>query len=365
VRAERRASGAATVLDTAEGELTRVPVPCPAGGHYPTYADAQTAALRAALPTGRIEAPVVHAHTGFLAGVVAARLARPDARLVVTEHATFLPKVFGQPGARRAYARMLDRAHVLLCVGGYLRDQLRDYFPEHAGKLAVLPNAIDFDRFVVRAAPPRAPLRWIYIGRMMAHKGVLPLLDAFALVAAEDPRVTLTLVGDGPLAGEVDARIAELGLGGRAVRRPPVPPEQVVPLLHDHDLLVHASMLETFGMTVVEAVATGTPVLVARSQGPAETLAGLADSAGQLFEPTDDPHVIAEGYRKLRARFDDLDLAGARADLTARYGTDAVGARLLAAYTAGETGVHAPMPAEHRTGATARYAKRVYLRLRG
>jgi glycogen(starch) synthase len=363
VVAERRATGNATVLDTAEGELTRVAVPCPAGGHYPTYADAQTAVLRAALPTGRIEAPVVHAHTGFMAGIVAARLARPDARLVVTEHATFLPKVFGQAGAQRAYAQMLDRAHVLLCVGGYLRDQLREYFPQHAGKLAVLPNAIDFDRFAVRPEPPREPLRWLYIGRMMAHKGVLPLLDAFALIAAEDPRVTLTLVGDGPLAAQVDARMADLALDKQVTRRAPVPPEEVVPLLHDHDVLVHASTLETFGMTVVEAVATGTPVLVARSQGPAETLAGLEDSAGQLFEPTDDPRIIAEGYRKLRARFDDLDLAGARTELIARYGTEAVAARLHEVYTKGETGVHAPMPAERSAGAAVRYAERVYRRL--
>jgi glycosyltransferase involved in cell wall biosynthesis len=334
VAAERQAarSGNAVVLDSAEGELTRVAVPCPAGADYGSYGDAQVEALRAALPTGRIEAPVVHAHTGFLAGVVATRLARPDARIVVTEHATFLPKVFGQPGARRRYADMLARADLLLCVGGYLYDQLSEYFPEHAGKLRVVPNVIDFDRFAVRPEPPREPLRWLYVGRLMAHKGVLTLVDGFARIAREDPRVTLTLVGTGPLEQAVDARIAELGLHERVVRRPPVPPDQVTSLLHGHDLLVHASRLETFGMTVVEAVASGTPVLVARSQGPAETLAGLEDRAGLLFEPTEDPEVIAEAYRKLRARFDGLDLAGARAELLARYGREAVGAQLREAY---------------------------------
>jgi glycosyltransferase involved in cell wall biosynthesis len=364
VAAERLAvrSGPAVVEDTAEGELTRVAVPCPAGGHYPTYADAETDALRAILPTGRIEAPIVHAHTGFLAGVVAARLVRPDARLVVTEHSTFLPKVFAQDGARESYAAMLDRADALLCVGRYLYDQLLEYFPEHAGKLAVLPNATDFDRFAVRSEPPLEPLRWLYIGRLMAHKGVRTLVDAFAIIAAEDPRVSLTLVGTGPLQAELDARIAELGLGDRIVRRPPVAPDDVAALLHEHDLLVHASVLETFGMTVVEAIATGTPVLVAGSQGPAETLAGLADMAGLMFEPTEDPEVVAEGYRKLRARFDDLDLVAARAELMARYGREAVGARLYEIYTSGETTVHpeGPAPVVRRPGtALERYARRV------
>lgn len=345
VAAERQAarSGNAVVLDTAEGELTRVAVPAPAGVHYPEYADRQVAALRAALPTGRIEAPVVHAHTGFMAGAVAVALARPDARIVVTEHATFLPRVFRQPGARRRYAAMLDRADVLLCVGEYLYDQLSAYFPGHVGKFAIVPNAVDFDRFPMRPEPPREPARWLYVGRLMAHKGVRTLLDAFALVAAEDPGVTLTLVGSGPLEDELDKRIAELGLGDRIVRRPPVPPDGVAALMHEHDVLVHASVLETFGMTVIEAIATGTPVLVARSQGPAETLAGLADRAGLLFEPTEDPQVIVAGYRALRHRFGALDLPGARAELMARYGVEAVAARLMEIY-AGAPVPSAPVP---------------------
>ena len=335
VAAERQAarSGNAVVLDTPEGELTRVAVPTAAGHGYPAYAEAQVQALRAALPTGRIEAPVVHAHTGMLAGVVATRLARPDARIVVTEHSTFLDTVFAQPGARREYAEMLQRAHVLLCVGRHLHEQLSGYFPEHADKLRIVPNAIDFARFAVRPAPPRELLRWLYVGRLMEHKGVLTLLDGFARIAAEDPRVTLTLVGAGPLQAALEARIAELGLGERIALRPAVPPDEVTALMHEHDLLVHASRVETFGMTVVEAVATGTPVLVARSQGPRETLEGLEDRVGVLIEPTDDPDIIAAGYRSLRARLDALDLPGARAELMARYGFEAVAARLREVYT--------------------------------
>ncbi|MBG0566780.1 glycosyltransferase family 4 protein [Actinoplanes aureus] len=335
VAAERQAlrSGNAVVLDTAEGELTRVVAPTPAGGDYLVYADEQTRALRAALPTGRIEAPVVHAHVGFLGGVVAARLARPDARIVVTEHATFLAQAFRQPGVLRRYAEVLARADALLCVGRDLLEELAATFPEHAGRLRVVPNAIDFDRFAVRAEPPREPLRWLYLGRMMEHKGVPVLLDAFSEVAAGDPRVTLTLVGSGPLDAELDRRIAGLGLTGRVTRRPPVPPERVTALLHEHDLLVHASRRETFGMTVVEAVATGTPVLVARSAGPAETLDGIGDRAGATFEPTDDPRVVVAAYQELRARFGALDPAGARAAMLARYGAEAVRARLHEVYT--------------------------------
>jgi glycogen(starch) synthase len=325
-------SGGVTVTDLPEGELTRVVAPQARRLPYAVWADEQVRRVRTALPTGRIEAPLVHAHTGHFGGVIAAELARPDARLVVTEHATFLRQVFAQPAARRQYAAMLARADQVLCVSGHLRDQIAAEFPLHSHKLRVVPNPIDFGRFAVRPAPPERPARWLYAGRMLEHKGVLTLVDGFARIAAEDPGVTLTLVGSGKLADPVRDRVRELGLTGRVVQRPPVSPDEMTTLLHDHDLLVHASRVETFGMTVVEAVATGTPVLAAESDGPAETLRGLDGVAGALFPVTKDPAVLADAYRRLLGRWTDLDLAAARDRLRERYGQDAVGAQLLSAY---------------------------------
>ncbi len=325
-------SGGVTVEDIEEGELTRVVAPQPRRRPYAVWAEEQVRRLRAALPTGQIEAPLVHAHTGHFGGVMAAALARPDARLVVTEHATFLRQVFAQPGARRQYGDMLARADQVLCVSRHLREQIATEFPRHAHKLHVVPNPIDFDRFAVRPAKPERPARWLYAGRMLEHKGVLTLVDGFAAVAAEDPDVSLTLVGNGKLEDAVRDRVRELGLADRVVQRPPVPPDEMTGLLHEHDVLVHASRTETFGMTIVEAVATGTPVLVAESDGPRETLHGLDGVAGALFPVTKDPDVLVEAYRRLRGLWPTLDLAAARTELRARYGHEAVGEQVLAAY---------------------------------
>ncbi|BCY14997.1 glycosyltransferase family 4 protein [Actinoplanes sp. L3-i22] len=339
-------SGGVTVHDLPEGELTRVVAPQPRKQPYAVWADEQVRRLRAALPTGRIEAPLIHAHTGHFGGVMAAELARPDARIVVTEHATFLAEVFRQPASRRQYAAMLTRVEAVLCVSGHLRDQIAAEFPRHAGKLRVVPNPIDFGRFAVRPAAPEHPRRWLYAGRMLEHKGVRTLLEAFALIAAEDPDVTLTLVGSGKLEDDLRDRIREHGLTGRVEQRPAVAPEAMTALLHEHDLLVHASEVETFGMTVVEAVATGTPVLVAASQGPAETLAGLDGVAGRLFPVTKDPELLAEVYRELRKRWAELDPAGARERLRERYGFAAVSEQLLNIYQQPAPVPVNPAPAE-------------------
>ncbi|MGE5155868.1 MAG: glycosyltransferase family 4 protein, partial [Betaproteobacteria bacterium] len=325
--------GNAIVEDEPEGELTRFPVPVLTRSRdYAQWADDHVEQLRAALPTGQIEAPLIHAHTGIYGGYMATRLARPDARLIVTEHASFLPAVFADPTAKNQYEEVLERADLMLCVSPHLRDTVVDMFPHYADKISVVPNVVDFADFAVRPTAPSDLLRWLYVGRMQAAKGVKVLLEAFARVAAEEPAATLTLVGNGELDGYLRDRTAELGLGERVTLRPPVAPKQVAGLMHEHDLLVHASKGETFGMTVVEAIATGTPVLVARSLGPTATLSGLDGTAGLLFDISDDPEVIVDAYRDLRRRMGGLDLASARATLLERYGRESVAARLMAAY---------------------------------
>ena len=326
--------GNAVVADTPEGELTRVSAPVLTVGSFALRAEAQAKQLAAVLPTGKIEAPLIHAHTGIYGGVVATELARPGARIVVTEHAAFLRQVFAHNPSRRRYEQMLARVDLLMCVGKALYEEVRAQFPQHAAKLRVVPDVVDVDAFAVRPDPPKEPLRWLYLGPTAPDKGVPLLLDAFARVAAEEPRATLTVVGSGELDAEVRRRAAEPALAGRVELRPPVPPEAVAELMHEHDVLVHPSRRETFGLTVVEAVATGTPVLAARSNGPVETLAGVEALAGRMFNVSDDPAVLVEAYRALRAQMDTLDLARAREELRARYAPSVVGPALLEAYRA-------------------------------
>lgn len=325
--------GAGLVIeDTSEGEVTRVAFPQESHGTRITWLDAQIDRLRAVLPTGRIEAPLIHAHTGHFAGAIAAALGRPDVKIVVTEHATFLPRILKTPATRASYAKMLDRVDRMLCVGRALYETLAAQFPQHLGKIQVIPNPIDFDRFEIRPEPPKEPLRLLYLGRMLEHKGVRTLLEAFAQIAADEPRASLTLVGSGPEEEPLRRRIAELNLTDRVTQLAPVPPDEVATLIHQHDVLVHASQVETFGMTIVEAVATGTPVMVARSQGPAETLEGLHGVAGVLFEVTEDPDVIVSAYRRLREVWPGLDMAEARRRLRSRYSNEAVAQQLRQVY---------------------------------
>jgi glycogen(starch) synthase len=250
----------------------------------------------------------------------------------VTEHATFLDRILSQPAARELYDEVLERCTAFFCVSEVLRSQLVEEFPHHVGKMAVVPNAVAIERMPVRPEPVTALRRWIYIGRLLPHKGVRRLLESFAVCALDDPTLELTLLGGGPLADELAERAGRLGLADRVHLPGPVPHEEVVHQLHSHDLLVHLSEYETFGMTVVEAVASGMPALVTRCGGPEETLEGLEGIAGVTVGVDEGPADVVAAYRELVGRLDELDPVRAREEMQTRYSQSAVGARLAAYY---------------------------------
>jgi glycosyltransferase involved in cell wall biosynthesis len=108
------------------------------------------------------------------------------------------------------------------------------------------------------------------VGRMVAQKNFALLIDAFARLCAQRP-VRLAILGDGPLRGRLSAQIDALGLGAQAILLPTDPNPwrymaraAVVALSSDY---------EGFGNVLVEAMATGVPVVSTNCpHGPAEIL---------------------------------------------------------------------------------------------
>lgn len=320
-----------------EGTLHRVRVPSRPGRGFRSHAQDHVDAVRRTLPGGVIDADVIHAHEGLFGGLVATRLAAPGVPIVVTEHDTRLRKLLTAPEARAAYAEILERAARFYAVSQMLAEQVRGYVPMLAHKVEVMPNAVAFDVLPMRAQQVSSLDRWLYVGRLLHHKGVLRLVTAFAECARTRPRLSLTIIGGGPLGNELRARAAELGVSDRVTFRGPVPHEEVQQAMADHDLLVHLSERETFGMTLVEAVSSGLPVLATRSGGPQETMAGLGTKAGRLIDVGTDPlgwdsEPVVEAFQLMEAEVPDLDLPWARAELWDRYSQHSIGSRLLSVY---------------------------------
>ena len=97
----------------------------------------------------------------------------------------------------------------------YSRDLLRQRCPDSAAKIHRVYNGMDLTRFSVPhyEISGKAP-RIISVGRLVAFKGFEYLIDACAELARQGLEFTCEIIGDGPLRGDLEARIEKLDLSG-------------------------------------------------------------------------------------------------------------------------------------------------------
>jgi glycosyltransferase involved in cell wall biosynthesis len=281
----------------------------------------------------RPERGVVHAHTaypdGYAAADVARRLGWP---LVITEHATFVQRQLRRAAQRRAYLAAVEAASRFVAVSEALAGELRESIPGIARKLEVVHNAVAIDDFTPTGMEGRRPEELLFIGYRRERKGIVTLLKAFANVLEERPKATLRLIGRSPTEAEErrwHELADELGVANAVSFEPPAHRSAIADAMARASLLAHASHRETFGITTVEALAAGLPVVAARAGGISDM---LTDSRlGELVPPQDARYLARAILRTLarREEFDPAYLRAAAEPFAARRVAD----RLLGLYS--------------------------------
>ncbi len=173
----------------------------------------------------------------------------------------------------RAIADQLPAANVVVVVD---EADPRRFSPDRAGRFRKQAGIDDGAALVAAAS------------RIDTWKGIDVLLDAVPLIQAARPGTEVVVAGP-PVAGK-EAYAATLA--ERARRLPGVhwlgPRSDVPELMADSDVFVQASTEpEPFGMVIVEALTSGTPVVATAAGGPLEILGGAPGQAGRLVPPGD------------------------------------------------------------------------------
>jgi glycosyltransferase involved in cell wall biosynthesis len=199
-------------------------------------------------------ADIIHVHHPHPLADVACLLRAAKTPVVVTQHADALRSVY-RPLIRlvlkRARAVVVpSRAHLALS------SELRGF----EGKVEIIPFGIDHTRWQdVPPPPPGAPPRAIFIGRLVAYKGLDILLRALEQV----PDLRLDIVGSGPEGPRLRTLAQALAITDRVRWYGEYPDSDLPRRMADADFLVLPSVTveEMFGMVVLEAMAAGRPVI--------------------------------------------------------------------------------------------------------
>lgn len=265
-----------------------------------------------------------------------AREQRPD--LVICDHVNLSPLAYlyklltGTPyilnvyaievwGRLRIHHRLgLTRADQVVSDCEFTKKYLEQRYPALARKLSVIPDCVDCERFTPAAAPGDLRARLglgdgpilltvsrLPTGRSKGHDHVM---RAVADLRSEGVRLTYVIAGDGPDRPRLASLAKDLGIADAVVFLGRVSEELLPDLYRVCDVFILVSSFQMHGkqpqgegvpLVVLEAQASGKPVITSRLDGSAEAI--VDGETGLLVDPSDSPEIAAA----LRRLFGDSD----------------------------------------------------------
>ena len=258
--------------------------------------------------------------------------------LLITEHWTGWRRNTTRPASwaeRQMFFPALRHARRFLPVNAVQAEELRTRGIRTPS--TVVPNVVDTALFSLRFTPPEKSFRFVHISSLNeAAKRVRPLLRAFAEVRRERPGVELLIVGDGADGPALRAYADRADLTDGVTFCGEVEHDRVPAVLHRSHALVLSSRIENLPCVLLEALATGTPVLTTETGG----LHRWVGEAQGLVVPVADPTALVRGMHHLIDHYAVYTPEGIADRVREQCSYPAVGHRLRALYeqTLGEAG---------------------------
>jgi glycogen(starch) synthase len=223
---------------------------------------------------------IIHVHDWltYPAGIVAKQIMnRP---LVAHLHATEFDRTGGNNPNPIVYAIEkvgFERADRILPVGGFMKEVLTRNYGINPDKIKVVYNGIEAD--VTKQLPPAlTPLKQLgykvvlYLGRITLQKGPEYFVRAARRVVDYCPKTIFVVTGTGDMKDYMVAEAARLGILDKFMFTGFLRGDEKDQIYRAADLYVMPSVSEPFGITALEAVVNGTPVLISKQSGVSEVL---------------------------------------------------------------------------------------------
>ncbi len=206
----------------------------------------------------------------------------------------FLPNGLAFVYATRMIRRSLERGDRIIAVSENTKQDLIDYFDVDGAKIEVIYNGVE-ERFRQRLAPEEIDRRLaalglerpylLFVGNPKPHKNLDNVVKAYArarrLASFDAP---LVCVGDRtPGESRIRQRAEQLGLGDQVKLLGHVDFEDLAALYQGAAVFLYPTLYEGFGLPVVEAMASGVPVITSNTSALRE----VANGYGHLVDPLD------------------------------------------------------------------------------
>ncbi|MGI9553613.1 MAG: glycosyltransferase family 4 protein [Thermodesulfobacteriota bacterium] len=252
-----------------------------------------------------INADVYHSFFHFLPGNIRAK------RIIVTLHDLMwieYPKLvfndFFRQKVVEYYGKVfiksaLERSDDIVAISEYTKQSALKRYNLSEQNIKVIYHGIDFKHFETLASAEmqeefRNRKYIISIGHTRPYKNIPRVLQAFKQVSDEFTEINLLIVGRGDYEKILKQLVSDLNLKGRVIFGGHLPDEKMIPLFKNAEFLAFPSLIEGFGLPLIEAMALGCPIL-------ASDIPVIEEIGGDVYEKVNPQSVddIARGMSKL------------------------------------------------------------------
>jgi len=191
------------------------------------------------------------------------------------------------------FGAIWKKASAMVSCSEGLKERALRFMPSVS--IDVIPNGVELDRFFpAETAEKSKTLRLLTVGRLSVTKRIKMLIDAVEILHRTACKVRLTVVGGGQLEQQLRKIVTERELGGVIEITGRMDSEKMPEVYRQNDIFISASMQEGMSNAMLEAMASGLPIVTTRCEGLAE----LIDGNGLIVEQ-DSAEEIAKAVKRL------------------------------------------------------------------
>jgi glycogen synthase len=217
---------------------------------------------------------IIHAHDWmtYKAGIEAKKVSGKP--LIVQVHATEFDRTGDNPnqGVYDIEKYGLQEADKIIAVSNYTKQKIIEHYGINSDKISVVYNAVEQED---KASPFKIKTGEkivLFLGRITLQKGPDYFVETANRVLKYYPNVKFVISGSGDMHSKMVRRVAELGIGHKVLFTGFLSGDDVDKAYKMADVYVMPSVSEPFGITPLEAIKNGTPVIISKQSGVSEIL---------------------------------------------------------------------------------------------
>ena len=270
---------------------------------------------------------ILHAQNSFYAGLAGIRIkSKSKLPLVLTEHSSvFLGDGLSEKQKQlfRGYISAVDRC---LAVSSTLAKKLAELVPDLS--VEVVGNMVDTDYFKPLPSPSKKGFIFLIAASLDENKRVGDAIRAFADGFSANSEVELWITGKGPKERELKTLVEDLRVAEQVRILDFIDRETLRGNYSKADVVISTSKMETFGLTLLEGMACGKPVISTRSGGPEDF---INPQVGLLVD-VDDLHALSAAMKEIYLRIDEFDPYSISKYADSHYSSTQIVGRLVGIY---------------------------------